>query len=166
TSPTSPSRTSRRRVASWLTVRIRGAAPARSITGVRADRGAPRSPFPARDEGLEDLPALQELERMVELRVRPELALVHVRVDRLRRCPVVVLVFLALRLGALALGVLEVARQVRFAQERRVLRLVALGEDGALVEDDVRHDAGGLDGAAARRVVARGGEPQRRAVVE
>src|SRR5581483_1856548 len=47
-------------------------------------RRAPDSAVATRDEGLEDLPALQELERVVELRVGAELAFLDVQQDGFR----------------------------------------------------------------------------------
>src|SRR5207244_826957 len=73
TLPTPPSSVSRTSAASWVTVRTRGAGSARSIARAYI------SPFAARHEGLEDLPALEQLERVVELRVGAELALLDVR---------------------------------------------------------------------------------------
>src|SRR5262249_56608436 len=88
------------RPASSLTVRMRAAAPARSITAPSAAPPSPRHgrgsadrpsspptrvacasalPFAPGDERLEDLPALQQLERVVELRVGAELAFLDVR---------------------------------------------------------------------------------------
>src|SRR5207247_1807848 len=147
------------RTASWVTVRMRGAGSARSIARAYI------SPFAARDEGLEDLPALEQLERVVELRVGAELALLDVGRHALGRglpggARLAVLAFLLLALRAA-----QVARQVRLAQQGAVA-LVALGEERGLVHDDVGHDAGRLDRAAARREVARGRETQRRGVVE
>src|SRR5207249_1761998 len=68
TLPTPPSSASRTSAASWVTVRMRGAGSARSIARAYI------SPFAARHEGLEDLPALEQLEGVVELRVGAELA--------------------------------------------------------------------------------------------
>src|SRR5207249_11075990 len=73
TLPTPPSSASRTSAASWVTVRTRGAGSARSIARAYI------SPFAARHEGLEDLPALEQLERVVELRVGAELTLLDVR---------------------------------------------------------------------------------------
>src|SRR5262245_21998688 len=69
----SASSRSRTSAASWVTVRMRGAVPGRSITARRRSALAPG------DGGLEDLPAHQELEGVIELRIRAELALLHVR---------------------------------------------------------------------------------------
>src|SRR2546426_7998385 len=160
TLPTPPSSAARTRAASWVTVRMRGAGSARSIARAYI------SPFAARDEGLEDLPALEQLERVVELRVGAELALLDVGRHALGwglpgGAGLAVLAFLLLALPAA-----QVARQVRLAQQRAVAAFVALGKDGRLLHHDVGHDAGRLDRAAARREVARGRQAQRRAVVE
>src|SRR5207248_2147957 len=79
---------------------------------------SPLSAVPARDERLEDLPALQELERVVELRVGSELALLDV--DRALARPAARTVVTLPRRPrlAIALRVLEMPRQVRLAQER------------------------------------------------
>src|SRR5439155_75605 len=140
--------------------RTRGAGSARSIARAYI------SPFAARHEGLEDLPALEQLERVVELRVGAELALLDVRRRPLGGAPsagrgLALLPFLVFTLPAA-----QVARQVRLAQQRAIAALVALGEHGRLLHHDVGDDAGRLDRPAARREVARGREPQRRAVVE
>src|SRR5262245_42680676 len=111
------------------------------------------------DEGLEDLPALQELEPAVELRVGAELTLLHALGRDVGGVGLVLVEVLRRRL--LPLGMLEVAREIRLAQRRRP-RALHLRDLRALIHRDVGHDAGRLDGAATRRVVARRREPQRR----
>src|SRR5262245_1186715 len=122
------SRTSRSWAASCVTVRIRGAGPARSI-------GAGGSPVAAGDEGLEDLPALQQLEGVIELRIGTELAFLDVGrrlVAGGRRRGVGADVAVAVP----GLLLLEVPRQVGLAQQRRVRLVRGLGEDRGLFEDD------------------------------
>src|SRR5438034_8017350 len=127
---------------------MRGAGSARSIARAYI------SPFAARDEGLEDLPALEQLERVVELRVGAELALLDVGRHALGRglpggARLAVLAFLLLALRAA-----QVTGPVRLAQQGAVA-VVALGEDRARGPGAVGHDAGPLGRAAARREVAR-----------
>src|SRR5262249_4548650 len=154
--PMPPSTRSRTRAASCVTVRMRGAGPGRSIT--RLPRG---SSLAARDERLEDLPALEQLESVIELWIGAELAFLDVRGDGLgrrlagaRRGGRGLLRFPALLLALLRLRTTEVAREVRLAEQRGA-GLVGLGQDRGLVHLDVGDDAGRLDRAPARRVVAR-----------
>src|SRR5207244_11257921 len=139
---------------------MRGAGSARSIARAYI------SPFAARHEGLEDLPALEQLERVVELRVGAELALLDVRRRPLGRPLSGGRGLALLPFPPFGLPAAQVARQVRLAQQRAIAALVALGEYGRLLHHDVGHDAGRLDRAAARREVARGREPPGRAVAE
>src|SRR5207245_793016 len=97
-----------------------------------------------------------QLERVVELRVGAELALLDVRRRPLGGAlsagrGLALLPFLVFTLPAA-----QVARQVRLAQQRAIAALVALGEHGRLLHHDVGDDAGRLDRPAARREVAGG----------
>src|SRR5437867_13081497 len=114
---------------------MRGAGPARSIT-----RG-PGSPFPPRDERLEDLPALQQLERAVELRIGPELAFLHLHLDVARhltrpgRLRVAGPPAAPLALPVAPPGPIEVMGRVGLAAGRRVTGVGALRGERALVRD-------------------------------
>src|ERR1051326_1445163 len=160
-----PSTRSRTSAASWLTVRMRGAGPGRSITRL------PGSSLAARDERLEHLPALEELEGVIELRIRAELAFLDVRGDRLgRRLAGARAGGGRLRLPALLLAVLrlrsaEMARGIGLAEEGRG-GLVGLREHRGLIHLDVGNDPRRLDRPPARRVVARRRQAEGRAVVE
>src|SRR5688572_28720281 len=127
TRPRPRSSASRSATASCVTERMRGAGPARSIPSLTV------LALSAGDEGLEHLPALQQLERVVELRIRAQLAFLHLgrlgtrgrRLSGSRRrrgLPAVLSLFDALPL------VLEVTRQVRLAQQRRIVALLGLRE--------------------------------------
>src|SRR3972149_2679997 len=107
---------------------------------------------------LEEADALEQVQRFLQLVVldRGRAGLVLLLV--------VFLVFLLrffFRLGDF-IAIFQVAREIRLPQ---AVAGFALGDPG-LFRHDVRHDAGGLDRAPARRVVTRRGGLERRAVAD